>query len=554
MLYEELGPKQKALVDDWIHRYGAMRSEKLAPNVYDESPLSVKTTFAAVTNAIGSTALTDDGGKPIANEKGEPMTALDLVAKLDAVHGKKKGASGDEQFRIYVQLVPDAVSILEESREFSRRADNTIYHKGYPQNFRSTGGTPSIQYSIAANGTVADIDVDYRSSKFPAALVNGHLSAANSDVRAGNNYDRHLQHWKGLENWWNGWEGLGDWFAALYGARGLDIPEKGKKAGGSIEEAVHDFLHSWLIEREPNQAMSYFSKDIYKCFGSVAADEDSKASPEQRMYRKMSEAVRVIGNPRDLASVVQGVNLTGLSLPAIQGNPYHSEFVLYELPPERALEFECGFNELSIPKARRAQMARSGEYVLGTFFLKSGELRGVTSAVLWHRESDGWKMVSFELEPVLDLVPDLHAPPVVPVARGGDDVARDPDVARASDELMTTWFVKKDYEAAGFFSTDSYRCMDLFGDEREKGSDPRAPFVAGLRAVSDFLGDVERGSLSEAMERVEPWDPSFRDVTPESSAASLVAISDDAVGFEADFSEMSQAGSVSAALAVIREW
>ena len=60
------------------------------------------------------------------------------------VRGKIPGASGDEQFRIYVVLRPDAVATLEKSREFRRGADNTVYHKGYPINYRQQGGVPSM--------------------------------------------------------------------------------------------------------------------------------------------------------------------------------------------------------------------------------------------------------------------------------------------------------------------------------------------------------------------------------------------------------------------------
>ena len=44
-----------------------------------------------------------------------------------------------------------------------------------------------MQFSLSEDGMRADVDVDYRSSKSPQALFNGHLTAANSDVRAGDN-------------------------------------------------------------------------------------------------------------------------------------------------------------------------------------------------------------------------------------------------------------------------------------------------------------------------------------------------------------------------------
>lgn len=529
MQYEELSPKQKALIDEWIERYNQTSDRVVEPSVYNEFPLSVKTTFAAVTNALSSTHLTSQDSEPLLGDQGGPLTALDLIAKLDTIKGKIKGASGDEQFRIYIRLIPGAVDLLEESKEFSRGHDNTVFHKGYPQNFRSGGGVPSIQFSIALTGDVADIDVDYRSSKFPAALINGHLTSGNSDVRAGNNYERHVSNWEGLQEWWSGWEGFGDWFGALFGVRGLDIPETPEAADAPLEEAVHDFLSSWLVQERPDLAMAYFSDSVYRCFRGDR-DDDPDASPEQRMYRRMSETVRVIGNPRNLSEVVQGVFLASLGMPAIQGNPYHAQFVLYQVPAERALEFECGFRNMSAVKAR-AQFPRTGEYALATFFLWSGDLRGATAAMLWSRHSDGWKMVSFELDPADDLVPDLHAPPAVPQARGADDMEVDPALVESSDAFMTAWFVENDLEnALAYVSSASYQCLDRFSEPGEENSgDPRGRFRDALEAVSDFVGDIERDTVANAIGGVEPWSPSFRDVTPSDSSSTLIAIPDDAV-------------------------
>ncbi|HSF14372.1 MAG TPA: hypothetical protein VLK65_02335 [Vicinamibacteria bacterium] len=526
LLYGELAPEQKVMVDDWIHRYGETRGESLDPQLYNELPLSVKTTFAAVTHALVHTALTDGDGNPLMSEAQKPLTALDLVSKLDTVRGRVKGASGDEQYRIYVQLIPDAIALLEESTQFSRGHDNTVFHKGYPQNFRSGNGVPSIQFSIARDGVLADIDVDYRSSKFPVALVNGHLSSANSDVRAGDNYERHVGVWAGLENWWNGWEGLGDWFAALFGARGLDIPDKTEKGDGEVEEAMQDFLQSWLVAERPDVAMSYFSPDIYKCFAGGEDATNSDVPVEQRMYRKMSEAVRVVGNPRRLEDVVQGVVLTALELPVIRDNAHQDLFVLYNVPPERVMEYECGFRNLSIPMAQRAAFRRSGDYVLGTFFLQSGEMRGVTAALLWNRESDGWKMVSFELEPAERLVPDLHTAPLVAQARG--DLEADPDFARANEAFIDAWFVKRDFEAAlEYVSPASFPCLPE-PEPDEVTREPRDRFADALKSVSEFVGEVDHAGLNEAIARVPPWGTSFLDATPDESPVTLIAIPDDA--------------------------
>ena len=71
-------------------------------------------------------------------------TALDLVAHMETVNGKVKGERSDRQFRMYVKLKTDAIDTLNRCREFNREADNTVYHKGYPINYRQSGSIPSI--------------------------------------------------------------------------------------------------------------------------------------------------------------------------------------------------------------------------------------------------------------------------------------------------------------------------------------------------------------------------------------------------------------------------
>src|SRR5215831_360815 len=193
--YEELSPTQRRLIDEWYAEYNRMTHDNSQPTDYNQFSMSTRTTFEAVTHALMTTQLTDKSGKSMGS-------ALDLVESIEAINGKVPRARGDLQFRIYVVLKPDALEKLKDSSEFFRDRDNTVYHHGYPLNYRQGGGAPSIQVSVAKDTRHADIDVDYRSSQFPKALINGHLTAANSDVRAGGNTQKHLQRWQGLADWW----------------------------------------------------------------------------------------------------------------------------------------------------------------------------------------------------------------------------------------------------------------------------------------------------------------------------------------------------------------
>lgn len=194
--YATLRPEQKKLVDDFVRRYNTTTGSKSTPEqAYDGARMSVRTTFDAVTHALATTKLTNQQGKSLG-------PAIDLVDALEDVAGEEKGVGGDRQFRLYAYLKPLAFETLSNSREFYRDKDNTVYHKGFPICFRLKNGPPSIQFSISRNMRMSDIDVDYRSSSFPKALFNGHLTAGNSDVRAGNNLETHDDRWSGLNGWW----------------------------------------------------------------------------------------------------------------------------------------------------------------------------------------------------------------------------------------------------------------------------------------------------------------------------------------------------------------
>ena len=142
--YEALNPAQKKLLDEWYADYNKLTGDHASPTEYNQYSLSTRTTYEAVTHALMTTELTDKSGKPMG-------TALDLVLAIENISGKVTRARGDLQFRMYVVLKPGAVDKLRESTEFFRDRDNTVYHKGYPLNYRQEG-TPSIQFSMSKDG------------------------------------------------------------------------------------------------------------------------------------------------------------------------------------------------------------------------------------------------------------------------------------------------------------------------------------------------------------------------------------------------------------------
>ena len=301
--YAQLKPQQKKLIDDWYAEYDRLMHQNDPPTDYDQLSLSTRTTFEAVTHALMTTNLTDKSGKSMGD-------ALDLVQAIETINGKVPKARGDLQFRVYVILKPAALQTLKDSTEFFRDRDNTVYHHGYPLNWRQDGGAPSIQISMAPDGRHADIDVDYRSSQFPAALFNGHLSAANSDVRAGNNTQRHLQRWQGLADWWRNLFGLdlneppdAETVAEATG----DVPPIPRKGSSRLDEAVLDFLNSWLLEGKPEFSASYLSSRSYSCleeYGPQSGNEISAAAAPYLAARDLGQISKALGRPAKLQDVV----------------------------------------------------------------------------------------------------------------------------------------------------------------------------------------------------------------------------------------------------------
>ena len=388
--YDLLEPEQRRLIDDWVRRFNVVTDRDTPPDVlYNVIRLSTRTTFDAVTHALITTPLTDASGQSLG-------TALDLVEYLETIKGKVKGERGDRQFRMYVVLKPDAKEIIKKSQEFKRGADNTFYHKGYPINYRQTGKIPSIQISMAREGNRADIDVDYRSSGFPQALFNGHLSSSNSDVRAGNNHQRHVNRWgEGLQAWWQGLFGLPVRVSEDDVSQEI-VPQQPPAGKLKLQAAVHDFLNLWLVEGAVNVAMSYISDRAYECLQLEQEEPLDRGMAPVILMKGMGAVHETLGEISSLEDATVGVRLNHPELKVVE-NKHHAQFVLYDVPTDVAASFECINRTKAVAQTAAKADRRYGEYY-GSIFYIGGPVRGETVALLWAKESGYWKIISYETE------------------------------------------------------------------------------------------------------------------------------------------------------------
>ncbi|MCU0245705.1 MAG: hypothetical protein MUC42_03975, partial [Bryobacter sp.] len=454
--FDGLAPAQKGLVRKWAEEYQKIYQQPLDPKkFYDKLPFSTRTTFEAVTHALSRSALTSGSGKPYG-------TALDLIEMVERVAGNVPGARGDSQFRIYVYLKPGAVDKLYNSREFKRERDNTVYHIGFPINFRQQGGVPSIQFSIARTGRRADIDVDYRPSGGVQALTSGHLTAANSDVRAGNNHQRHVARWEGFLEWWR------DLLAALKGDTALPEtadftpetdPDFEKKIRGPLPEAIHAYLKAWLLNQQPYGLLTAVSIRAFPCVAELSngARPDSKLALT-RMLRRMQEINRLLGPVTNLEKAILPV---AYPLPESQPvqHEYQNLFAIQRVHEDVAWAMDCRIRY----GLRLVEAIPRPEHKIEDSYVVSYRIKAPGAAPFWvqtwRKEAGVWKLTAFDIKrktltPPPDLLTKAANPPNAKLA---------PEhLESAVESFLKTWLSDHKFaEAAAAFLPESYACDAL---------------------------------------------------------------------------------------------
>ena len=362
------------------------------------SGVSERTTFDAVTHALMKTKLSDESGASLGS-------ALDLVAGVDRISGQQQGRQGDEQFRLYVRLRETARETLEKSREFVRSHENTVYHVGFPVDFRQAGKMPTLQVSMSDDGTKADIDVDYRSSKMPEAMWNGHLSSANSDVRAGDNHTRHDKRWDGLVNWWRQTFGgvkdeetpATDLLAPLPPPKEITPLAPNRPMGADIPElsdAAQEFLTDWLIRHNYDEAMEFISDESLACL--VISPESTLKKGTRKAMRELLEAAgKRVGDHSSLSTIISAASAWGPNIRKLD-HPRSQDFDLAEVTDS------IGESSLCRNRKERVRRGQPTEPVFGTYYATvcRFQFRSANQGalvLLWKKESGQWRIQSYDV-------------------------------------------------------------------------------------------------------------------------------------------------------------
>ena len=394
--YPGLSAEQRDLFVPYAAARDAAAGQSRTPQqAFDDLSRSEQTTFDGITHALSRSTLTDEGGRSLGR-------ALDLVESVERIAGQYAGRRGDQQYRLYVRLKPGAKDTLERSREFYHNEDNTVFHVGYPYSFRQAGKEPTMQISISDDGAQADVDVDYRSSKSPQSLFNGHLSSANSDVRAGDNPKRHNGRWSGFVAWWQATFGrLGETPGGSEGGAGdvlylnapeLPTPLPPDRAPGAapekLEDAVQEFLTDWLVRRKYDEALQFLSSRAFACVNlkdQGRSEPLNAAQARAELQTLMSYAARELGERKSLTEATAAVQPPRADR-QVATQPYSREFSLFPIPEDEARPFLCG---------QAPGRPEGGQYFAALVTLKK-EGSGVLG-MLWSREGNAWRLVAYRV-------------------------------------------------------------------------------------------------------------------------------------------------------------
>jgi hypothetical protein len=364
-------------------------SQYTAEQGFDRLTISEQTTFYGVTHALMNSRLTDAQGASLG-------TALDRVASIERIAGQYVGRAGDEQFRLYVDMKPDTRDVLEKSREFFRDHENTVYHVGYPHSYRQVGKEPNIQVSLSEDGQRADIDVDYRASKSPRSMFNGHLTSANSDIRVGENSTKHGARWTGLITWWQAFGRLAEAMPDQPDLLSLDRPDAPSTplppdrpmsaAPDRVEDAVQEFLTDWLVRLQYDQALQFLSSRAFAC---VTLDDDARgqvldaAAARRELRRIMEYSADKLGAHANLTSVAIAVTPRDPTRVVVE-HAFRREFLLTPLTEAQAKPFLCDGG---------AAAPTGGEYFGAVFQFRIAG--GAALGLLWTRQDGAWKLVAY---------------------------------------------------------------------------------------------------------------------------------------------------------------
>ena len=348
-------------------------------------------------------------------------------------------------------------------------------------------------------------------------------------MRAGNNLDRHDDRWAGLDGWWRDVFGLlGSGAKApkeTAGERMGNIPlNPGIKADQGIDKSTHDFLKTWVIDKQPNKSVAYFSRRSYSCLEAIVPKQGKPVAPGMvrlRTAMAMKQFSDSIGTVDSVGDAFETADKWSQGLKE-EKNTYSSEFRLVSVPMDMASDEQCGAigNGESIKQPKE-------KYYATAFRGRQDASRNKVMSLLWAQEGGYWKIIAIRIEDGSDagIVPHNTAAQVEPTEEEPKNIAGNPAAVKDITQFYLTWILRRDAaQASKFASQRSYQCLTAPSGGQKKLT-PLTRIQSGLKRP---LEKVPSGTnLAEMMSSVQPVNDLVRPVEQENSKAfAIMAVPD----------------------------
>jgi hypothetical protein len=197
-----------------------------------------------------------------------------------------------------------------------------------------------------------------------------------------------------------------------------------------------------------------------------------------------------------------------------------------------AFDFECAARSGPGDLAETKKSGKkSGKYLGALLRLKASNAKGALLLILWAKEENYWKIVSWNVDP------DKFAGKKVPSTASAEAETRfervtgDPDLITAAQRFFDAWFVKQNFEqAAGYLSQQCYPCINLYLDQGEKRvrnwPEGQRKLLEGMKKISDVLG--KKRDVADAIRSLTPAHPALKLIKhSEEQAYTLVSLPDE---------------------------
>ena len=227
----------------------------------------------------------------------------------------------------------------------------------------------------------------------------------------------------------------------------------GVKADQGIDKSAHDFLQSWVVGKEPNKSVAYFSRLSYPCL-EVVAQKSGEPVPSGMIRLRTMMAMQKFsdstGTVNSVADVFEPADKWSQALKPAK-NAYASEFLLVSVPADMGPDEEC----VATPNNDTSKDS-SGKYFATVFRGKQGESRNKVMFLLWAQEGGYWKIIAIRIEDSSDagIVPKNAAAQAVPSVEEPRSITGDPAAVKDITEFYQTWIVKRNViQASGLCVT-----------------------------------------------------------------------------------------------------